>query len=370
VKFEVTKNQFTLKSRTMIKGNKLHFEGETIYCGVDVHKTNWKVSARMNNLEIEAFSQDPNPSLLKSHFERQYPGAELKVVYEAGFCGFGIQRSLTRMGINCIVVNAADVPTADKDRKRKNDKRDARKLSLELAKGNLRPIYIPEKNLESARSLVRQRYRLVKDQSRCINRIKHLMLCNGLKASSGSDRISLTYIKELQQLDCGSETLKRTLHFAIEEYLRIRGLIKEITYDIRSLSKAEPFVSVQGVLQSVDGVGLISGMVIQTEIQDMNRFKTLDSLCDYAGFVPDIYSSNEKMVTMGISPRANEFLRETIIECSWTLIRKDPAMLMKYNEYRKRMNANKAIIRISKHLLSRIRHLWKNGKTYEKGIVG
>lgn len=354
----------------MTKGKKLSFEGETIYCGIDVHKTNWKINARMNDVEIGAFSQDPDPSLLKRHFESRYPGAALKFVYEAGFCGFGIQRSLTNMGVNCIVVNAADVPTADKDRKRKNDKRDARKLSMELAKGTLLSIYIPDKSMEHARSLVRQRYRLVKDQSRCINRIKHLMLCQGLKTPSGSDRISLKYIKELQQLDCGSEALKNTLHFALEQYLQTRHLVKEITIAIRNLSKEEPFLSLQKVLQSVDGVGLISGMVIQTEIQDMNRFKTLDSLCDYAGFVPDIYSSNEKMVNLGITPRANEFLRETIIECSWMIIRKDPAMLMKYNEYRKRMSANKAIIRIGKHLLSRIRHLWKTGETYERGIVG
>jgi transposase len=354
----------------MTKGKQLRFEGETIYCGVDVHKTNWKINARMNNLEIAAFSQNPDASLLKKHFDQKYPGAELKVAYEAGFCGFGLQRSLTKMGVNCIVVNAADVPTADKDRKRKDDKRDARKLSMELAKESLKAIYVPDKSMENARSLVRQRYRLVKDQSRCINRIKHLMLCNGLKTQGGSDRISLNYIKELQQLDCDSEALKKTLHFALEQYLQIRCLVKEITIAIRNLSKEEPFASVQKVLQSTDGIGLVSGMIIQTEIIDMNRFKTLDSLCDYAGFVPDIYSSNEKMVTLGISPRANEFLRETIIECSWVLIRKDPAMLMKYNEYRKRMSANKAIIRIGKHLLSRIRHLWKNGQTYEKGILG
>lgn len=354
----------------MTKGKQLGFAGETIYCGIDVHKTNWKINARMNQLEIAAFSQDPDPSLLKRHFESNYPGAELKFVYEAGFCGFGIQRSLTDMGVNCIVVNAADVPTADKDRKRKNDKRDARKLSMELAKGTLHSIYIPDKGMEHARSLVRQRYRLVKDQSRCINRIKHLLLSNSLETELSSDRISLKYIKELQQLDCGSEMLKSTLHFALEQYLQTRRLVKDITVAIRNLSKEEPFSSVQRVLQSIDGVGLISGMVIQTEIQDMNRFKTLDSLCDYAGLVPDIYSSNEKMVNLGISHRANEFLRETIIECSWILIRKDPAMLMKYNEYRNRMSANKAIIRIGKHLLSRIRHLWKTGETYERGIVG
>lgn len=353
----------------MSKVKQLRFAGETICCGLDVHKTNWKVNARMNNMEIASFSQDPDPLLLKKYFENNYPGASVNMVYEAGFCGFGIQRSLTEMGISCIVVNAADVPASDKDRKRKDDKRDARKLSLELSKGNLKGIYVPDPSMEQARSLVRQRHHLVQDQVRSANRIKHLLMNHGIKTGAISERWSMKFIKKLQQLECGSETLKKTLQFSIEQYLQIRGILKEITLSIRELSKQEPFTGVQRVLQSIDGIGLINGMVIQTEIGDIYRFRTLDSLCDYSGFVPDIYSSNDKMVIRGISYRANEFLRETIIESSWVLIRKDPAMLMKYNEYRNRMNANKAIIRIGKHLLSRIRYLWKNGVCYERGIL-
>ncbi len=110
-------------------------------------------------------------------------------------------------------------------------------------------------------------------------------------------------------------------------------------------------------------------MVIQTELQDIYRFKTLDSLCDYAGFVPDISSSNDIVKIKGITHRCNGFLREAIIESSWMMIRKDPAMLMKYKEYRRTMKENKAIIRIGKHLLSRIRHVWKNKIEYQRGVV-
>jgi hypothetical protein len=93
-------------------------------------------------------------------------------------------------------VNPADVPCSDKDRKRKDDKRDARKLSIELAKGNLKGIYIPDKQMQDARSLVRQRHR----------------------------------------------SLKTPLQFAIEQYLQIRRILKEITLAIRDLSKQEPFI--------------------------------------------------------------------------------------------------------------------------------
>jgi transposase len=354
----------------MCKVKQLNFAGKVIYCGLDVHKTNWKVNARMEGIEIAAFSQNPDELILKRHFEKSYPGATLKVVYEAGFCGFEIQRYLTASGVDCIVVNAADVPSSDKDRKRKDDKRDARKLSVELSKGNLNGIYIPEKQMQAARSLVRQRHRLVEDQTRCINRIKHLLMNNGIKTGERTDRMSLKFIRKIQSLDCMSALLKTTLGFAIEQYLQIRRILKDITLAMRNLSNQEPFAKVQRILQSIDGVGLINAMVIQTEIGDITRFKRLDSLCDYVGFVPDIYSSNDKTVILGISQRGNSFLRDAIVESSWMLIRKDPAMLMKYNEYRSRMSSNKAIVRISKHLLSRIRFLWRNEQPYVRGITG
>lgn len=352
----------------MSKVKEVSFAGKTIYCGLDVHKLNWKINSRMDCLELASFSQDPDAKILSNYFKRNYPGAEVKVAYEAGFCGFGIQRSLSQLGIECIVVNAADVPSSDKERKRKDDKVDARKLSRELAEGSLKGIYIPEVEMEHARALVRQRYRLVQDQTRCKNRIKHLLMSNGIKLDV-KERWSAKYVRELEKIPCAS-ALKLALNLTIKEYKQMQGLLKEATEAIGKMAKQSPFVQVQKYLQSIDGIGLINGMVIQTEIQKIDRFKSLDSLCDYTGFVPDINSSDERMRIRGITHRCNEFLRKALIESSWILIRKDPAMLMKYNEYRKRMNKNKAIIRIGKHLLGRIRYVWSNQKEYERGIVG
>lgn len=354
----------------MSKVRTLSFKGETICVGLDAHKTNWKIHPRMGNVDLAGFSQDPNPEILSKYFKRNYPGAKVKVVYEAGFCGFGIQRSLTQLGMECIVVNAADVPSSDKERKRKDDNRDARKLSRELADGSLNAIYVPFVEMEQARTLVRQRYRLVQDQTRCKNRIKHMLMFSGVKLDMAQQHWSNKYVKALEEVPCGSLPLRQALDLAIEEYKQIQTTLKKATLAIRTLAEQSPFAQIQPWIQSVNGIGLINGMVIQTEIQDMRRFKTLDQLCDYAGFVPDISSSDQRMVVKGVTHRCNEFLRKAIIESSWMLIQKDPAMLMKYNEYRKRMNKNKAIIRIGKHLLARIRYVWNNQTSYEKGIVG
>src|ERR1017187_8118221 len=158
----------------MNKINQLSFEGQTIFCGIDVHKKSWRVNIRNEDFELEDYSQDPCEKLLMNHLRKGYPDASYQVAYEAGFCGFGIERSLKKTGVNCIIINPADLPTSDKDKKRKNDKVDARKISRELSNGALQGIYVPTVEMEHARTLVRHRDRVVRDQTRCKNRIWHL----------------------------------------------------------------------------------------------------------------------------------------------------------------------------------------------------
>lgn len=354
------------------KVKKLDFKGMLLFCGIDVHKKSWRISIREKGFDLENYSQDADAEGLLKHLQKKYPGASYRIAYEAGFCGFGIERFFHKRGISCLVINPADVPSSDKDKQRKQDKIDARKISRELSQGQLEGIYVPEEKMEHARGLVRQRTRLVWDQTRCKNRIWHLLMFNGLevKGLKPQQYWSKYFIQKLEQLPCGDEMLRSTLNIAIEEYLQVRRMICEITKMIRVISKQPEWSKIQGILQSIGGIGLINSMVIYTEIQDMKRFKLLDHLCSFAGIVPDTGSSGDKEIVRGITHRSNYYLRSAIIESSWMLIRKDPAMLMKYKQYCARMPENKAIIKIAKHLLSRIRYLWLNGVKYENGVVG
>jgi transposase len=69
----------------MSKVNNLCFRGETIFCGLDVHKTNWKVNLRVRDMELTNFSQDPDPVLLSNYLKRNYPQAAVEIVYEGRF---------------------------------------------------------------------------------------------------------------------------------------------------------------------------------------------------------------------------------------------------------------------------------------------
>lgn len=348
------------------------FSGQTIFCGIDVHKKSWRVNVRSDEFELEDYSQDPNEELLLKHLQKRYPGASIQAAYEAGFCGFGIQRSLKSSGVGCMVVNPADVPLTDKDRKRKSDRIDARKICRHLSNNTLRPIYVPSIRMEHARTLVRQRIRLVMDQTRCKNRIWHLLMFSGLKLKMDkpNDYWSCRFIESLKTLPGLTPLLRQTLDMALEEYLFIRKLVGDMTKQLRALSAQKSFAPLHNLIQSIPGIGLLNSMVIITELQDMKRFKTLDKLCSYAGIVPDTASSGESTIVKGMTHRSNHYLRPAIVESSWVIIRKDPAMLHLYKKYCRKMAPNKAIIKISRHLLSRIRYVWNNRIEYEIGLVG
>ena len=188
----------------MPKIKTLDFEGQTIFCGIDVHKNSWSVNVRDKEFELENYSQDPCEKLLMKHLGKRYPRATFQMAYEAGFSGFGLHRSLKSSGVNCLVVNPADVPSTDRDKRRKNDKIDARKICRHLSNATLKSIYVPSIELEHARSLVRQRGRLVKDQTRCKNRIWHLLMFSGLKPDidKPNDYWSRRFVEHILKLPC------------------------------------------------------------------------------------------------------------------------------------------------------------------------
>jgi len=85
--------------------------------------------------------------------------------------------------------------------------------------------------------------------------------------------------------------------------------------------------------------------------------------------VPSIYSSAEAEYLRGITFRHKKFLRPLLIETAWVALRKDPAMSQKYFQLLKNMSKQRAIIRVAKKLLRRIKHVWSQKEEYCFSLV-
>ena len=153
----------------------LNFQGKKVYIGLDVHLQNWRASIAMDEITYKTISIDPCADILYNYLDRNFPKGEYYSAYEAGFCGFSVHRALQEKGINNIVVNPADIPTTDKERKQKEDKRDSRKIARSLRNGELKGIFIPKKQTEELRGLIRYRQNIVKEIARNKTRIKSFL---------------------------------------------------------------------------------------------------------------------------------------------------------------------------------------------------
>jgi len=346
------------------------YEGMTLYVGIDVHKKDWKVSVVSENVILKGFTYPPHPKDLAFFLRAQYPGAHFKSCYEAGFCGFWIHHELVKYGIENIVVNAADVPTSNKERDQKRDKIDAKKLGKCLRGGLLKGIYTPQaKHLED-RILLRNRKRLVKDMTRLKNRIKGDLMFLGIKIPKEFDKT--TWSKNFINWLCGvkftNRSARNSLDHSINLLLSLEDQLKSLRADIVALSNTDYYQTNVNILQSVRGIGLISSMVILTEIGPIERFSSQEALRSYVGLIPTCHSSADKEGNGNMTKRGNRFIRNTLIECSWMAISKDPTLLQYYEGLCKRMKPNKAIIRVAKRLLNKIRAMLVKQRVYQVGL--
>lgn len=142
----------------------ISFKGQKIFVGIDVHKDSWRVAIAPEIGVVKGHSQNPSAKELFDFLKKHYPDGDYHAVYESGFSGFSTYYALTDIGIDCVVMHAADVPTTQYEEFMKTDRVDAAKLVKSLKAGLLTGIYIHERDNIDARSVVRLR----KARKRCL----------------------------------------------------------------------------------------------------------------------------------------------------------------------------------------------------------
>lgn len=347
------------------QNNGINFDNQDFYVGIDTHKKQWTVTIRTAGIELKKYTAEPNVEKLVNYMRRNYHGGTYKFAYEAGFCGFWIARRLKELCYESIVVNAADVPTMQKERLAKTDKIDSGKLSREYENGSLKGIYIPTVEQQSLRSYSRLREQLVQQQTRLANRIKGFLNLHG-KEILHRNLLSKKGRHWLVNMEFEPKINRLYLLTQFEQLESNYNQLVKVNKSIRELVKG---IKEIGYIQSVPGIGYITAFTIYAELCDIKRFKNFDRLKSMVGFIPVVSSSDEKIKVGGLTHRGNRYLKRMLIQAAWHAIRRDPALTLAYSNLKKRMKGQKAIIKIVKKLLNRVRYCWLNQQYYTIAVV-
>lgn len=350
---------------------KTNFEGQTIYVGMDVHKESWNLGIHLNDIFVKNVHQKPSPQLMVDYLYKNFPGAIYKAAYEAGKFGFWIQRQLTNFGVECLVVNPADIPKSQKDSLQKTDPRDARNISLRLQSGFLRGIHIPDEQQEADRVLFRHRKKVLKDLNRCKNRIKGLLAFTGIDIPGPFDNAnwSHNFINWLKALDCKQTPRRQALDYQIRQMEFMRKELLSISNEIRKMMREQRYKTNYYLLRTIPGIGPLTAASILVEIGDVKRFNTFSHLNSFIGLLPMEHSSGQSENKMSLTVRKHRQLRSDLVESAWTAKRTDPAIALYFDQQIKRKDSKVVIIKIARKLLNRVRYVLLNQQPYEFGIV-
>lgn len=349
---------------------KVSFRDKQLYVGIDVHKKQWSVSI-FSDIHHKTFSQPPNPESLKVYMDKNFPDAKVKCAYEASKFGFWIYRQLQSFGYECLVVNPGDIPTSNKDSTEKTDPVDSRKIAKTLRGGLLRGIHVPGEQTEGYRQLFRYRKKLWADLVRVKNRIKDKLLFSGVAIPEKFDNPfwSHAFLNWLKTVEFPAAGTRQVTDMLLQQYDYIYSHFKAVSIEVRKIQRLPKFKQDAKLLRKIPGIGPLTTVQLLTEIEDIGRFQNFKKFNSYVGLKPRSHSSGEHDWQGRLTYRSHSALRSALIECAWTCVQQDPAMMNCYEQLRKRLTAKRAIVKIARKLLSRIYHVLKTKEAYVTGVV-
>ena len=239
-------------------------------------------------------------------------GHRLHVVYEAGPCGFVLQRHLAALGQHCEVVAPSSIPKRAGDRV-KTDRRDAVMLARLARAGELSAVRVPDAVDEALRDLVRAREDAVREQRNARHRLKALLLRNGV-LYTGRSAWTAAHLRWLATLRLPHATQQ----IAFQEYLHAvsesGARIARLEQALRDALPDWTLAPVVAALQALRGVQLVAAITLVAEIQDFHRFTNPRQLMAYLGLVPCEDSSGPRRRQGAITKAGNSAARRMLVE--------------------------------------------------------
>jgi len=244
--------------------------------------------------------------------KKNHPGA--KVCYEAGVCGFSLQRQLAAEGIDCVVIAPSLVPSKPGDRI-KTDRRDARKLAQLFRAGMLTEVEPPRQEDEAARDICRARQAAHKDLNRIRHQVLKFLLRKGIIFRNGNNWTQ-KHMHWLKKLTFNIAMEKEVFLSYFAELLHRIERLKTLDRLIEKLAKKDAYKVPVGMLRCFRGIDTITATSVVTELYNFGRFKSAKHTMSFLGLAPSEWSSGEKHKRGSITKAGNKHVRRLLIEAA------------------------------------------------------
>jgi transposase len=289
----------------------------TTYVGVDAHKKDLFIAMLVGDQTTPVIWTVPNePNAVRRlvrKLEREAPGP-VQMCYEAGPCGYALQRQVTTARVSCQVIAPALIPRKPGERIKTN-RRDARKLAELLRAGLLTEVRPPTPEEEAVRDLCRARDDAREDLQRARHRLGKLLLRRGLHYSGRNwTRAHRQWVDSLQWTQVAERVVVDDYQLAIDH---LEARLIELDRRLAEIAETAPYREPVGWLRCFRGIDTLTAILILAELHDFRRFHSARALMAYLGLVPGEDSTGEKHRRGRITRTGNALVRRLLVETAW-----------------------------------------------------
>lgn len=249
--------------------------------------------------------------------------AEVVVIEACALSGW-VYDLCCELGLRCRVANTASEAWKFKHAKRKTDRDDALRLAQLEAMHQLPTVTVPTKAVREWRALIAHRQALVCRRVAIQNKLRAILVVQGLPAPRGARAWTELGLAGLAQLatplaECTAAELWRgRLERTLVEYRQVVELALTVEKTLDGIGSKDRQVQ---LLLSVPGVGPRTAEVIAAYLDNPQRFRNAAEVSAYAGLVPKQFQSGENDRKGRITRRGPRLLRKLLVECAWCSLR-------------------------------------------------
>lgn len=290
------------------------------WVGLDAHKKDIVVAGTFPETELAEWTVTHTQASIRKLAKRLHElanGGKVIACYEAGPCGYELQRRLLALGIECRVIAPSLIPRKPGERI-KTDRRDAKKLMEMLRAGLLTEVRPPTREQEAVRDLCRCRDDARDDLIRARHRLGKLLLRRGIsrpvevkKSWTDSHRKWLHGLRFENTIDQN----------VFDQYLmvveQVGARLESLDDQLLAASQQPLFAKPAAWLRCFRGIDVVTAMSIVAELHGVERFESPRKLMAYLGLVPSEHSSGGKEKRGPITKAGNSHVRRMMIEASW-----------------------------------------------------
>lgn len=246
--------------------------------------------------------------------ERLTTAGPVRCCYEAGPCGFALQRYLTEHGVACDVIAPSLIPRRPGSRV-KTDRRDATQLAVLYRADALTVVHVPSALEEAARDLLRCREDIRTDLLRARHRLSKFLLRHGRRWSGRAwSKRHQAWTRDQRWEIPALEHTYLAYQCAIAD---ATARLRTVDEDLRGLLAVEPLRARILRLRCFRGIDDLTALTIAAELGDARRFARASQVMGYSGLVASEHSSGSIRHQGRITKTGNAHLRRVLVEAAW-----------------------------------------------------